>query len=211
MATPAAPQPPKSKPTQPVQQSALAVALSQAGDNIKLVFRLLGDHRVSFWLKLLPFSTIIYFIFPDLMPGPVDDAVAMILGSTVFISLCPPWVVAEHRAAIEAEAKGEKPQPKPAAKSTPPPHTSVQPTVSQEVGKGHVVAIHHASGLSFFHLSAQIIELINKNRSLRKALEKLGDLNGDIFTVTSDKEGDAVIQFSNRVNGLKIVYPKTKS
>ncbi|MBI3158124.1 MAG: hypothetical protein HYZ26_00815 [Chloroflexi bacterium] len=73
-------------------------------DQFRLVLRLMGDKRVPFWLKLLPAGTLVYFVFPDLAPGPIDDAVIIGLGAYVFVEMCPPHVVEEHRAALRGEA-----------------------------------------------------------------------------------------------------------
>jgi uncharacterized membrane protein YkvA (DUF1232 family) len=71
------------------------------GDEIRLVMRLMGDRRVPMLLKLIPIGTLVYFIIPiDLLVGPIDDAVVIGLGLYLFIELCPPDVVAEHRQAI---------------------------------------------------------------------------------------------------------------
>jgi uncharacterized membrane protein YkvA (DUF1232 family) len=74
----------------------------------KLLFRLLGDRRVSFLAKLIPIGALIYLVSPvDLMPGvtfPVigalDDAAIIGLSSYVFLELCPPAVVKEHMKAL---------------------------------------------------------------------------------------------------------------
>lgn len=62
----------------------------------KLVLRLMGDGRVNFLLKLIPFASLAYFIFPDIMPGPIDDAVLIWLSTYLFVELCPPEVVQYH-------------------------------------------------------------------------------------------------------------------
>ena len=73
---------------------------------LKLVYRLLSDHRVSLSLKGIPFLSLIYLISPFDIPFPVDD-VAVIWGLTyLFIELCPPDVVAQHREAISNEIFG---------------------------------------------------------------------------------------------------------
>ncbi len=76
------------------------------GNEIRLVFRLLADKRVRWWLKLLPFASAIYFIFPDLMPGPVDDAVIIFVGIYTFIELAPPDIVDEHRQILAGTIPG---------------------------------------------------------------------------------------------------------
>ena len=71
---------------------------------LKLIGRLMGDSRISFFLKLLPVASIAYLISPvDLAPGVVfpvigvlDDAAVLWIGSTLFVELCPPVVVKEH-------------------------------------------------------------------------------------------------------------------
>ena len=68
---------------------------------LKLVLRLLGDRRVNLLLKILPFATIIYLIFPDFVPGPIDDTVVIGLGLYTFVEMCPDEIVEEHRAAIK--------------------------------------------------------------------------------------------------------------
>ncbi len=74
----------------------------------KLVGRLIGDRRVNGLLKLIPIASIIYLVSPvDLIPGGVvpvlgalDDAAVVWIGTTLFIELCPPDVVQEHRDAL---------------------------------------------------------------------------------------------------------------
>ncbi len=70
-------------------------------NQLKLIFRLMGDRRVSFFAKLIPIGTLIYLISPvDAISipiiGVVDDAAVLWLGSYVFTELCPPEVVEEH-------------------------------------------------------------------------------------------------------------------
>lgn len=71
---------------------------------LKLIGRLMGDNRVSVFVKALPLAALGYLIFPlDLAPGVVfpvigalDDAAIMWIGSTLFVQLCPDDVVKEH-------------------------------------------------------------------------------------------------------------------
>ena len=74
---------------------------------IKLILRLMGDSRVSPLLKALPVGTVFYLLFPDLAPGPIDDAAILWLGAYLFVELCPPWVVQEHMEALHLVAAGE--------------------------------------------------------------------------------------------------------
>ena len=71
---------------------------------LKLIGRLMGDRRVSFFLKLLPLASLAYLISPvDLAPGMVfpvigvlDDAAVLWIGTNLFVELCSPAVVKEH-------------------------------------------------------------------------------------------------------------------
>lgn len=66
----------------------------------RLVLRLMSDRRVNPLLKLLPIGSLAYLVIPDLVLGPVDDAVVVWIGTYLFVELCPPEVVSEHRAAL---------------------------------------------------------------------------------------------------------------
>lgn len=70
-------------------------------NRIKLILRLMGDKRVNPLVKILPVASLAYLVIPDLMPGPIDDAVIIWLSTYLFVELCPPDVVEEHRRAIE--------------------------------------------------------------------------------------------------------------
>jgi hypothetical protein len=76
-------------------------------NHIKLVVRLMRDRRVNPLFKLIPIGTLAYFFIPDLIIGPFDDAAIIGLGLFVFVELCPPGVVEEHRAALAATILGE--------------------------------------------------------------------------------------------------------
>jgi hypothetical protein len=67
---------------------------------IKLILRLMGDSRVSPFLKLIPIGAVLYVLWPIDIPGPFDDAGVMLLGSTLFVELAPHAVVQEHLAAL---------------------------------------------------------------------------------------------------------------
>lgn len=82
-------------------------APSGLGAQFKLLLRLLRDPRVSPLLKILPVAAVVYMISPlDAAVPVIDDAVVLGLGWYGFLELCPPDVVAEHRAALAAEARG---------------------------------------------------------------------------------------------------------
>jgi uncharacterized membrane protein YkvA (DUF1232 family) len=74
-------------------------------NQLKLIFRLMGDRRVNFFAKLIPIGALIYLVSPiDAISipiiGAVDDAAILWLGSYVFTELCPPDVVEEHMKAL---------------------------------------------------------------------------------------------------------------
>jgi len=75
-------------------------------DRIKLIYRLMLDRRVNPFLKLLPIGALVYWIIPDIAPGPIDDAFLLWLGSYLFVELCPPEIVQEHMDRIRLESSG---------------------------------------------------------------------------------------------------------
>jgi hypothetical protein len=74
---------------------------------VKLILRLLRDRRINLILKLLPIGTLIYLFIPDIALGPIDDALVIWLGSVLFVELCPPEIVQEHRDALMSVIEGE--------------------------------------------------------------------------------------------------------
>jgi hypothetical protein len=81
---------------------------------IRLVVRLMGDRRVSPFLKFIPVGSLVYLVFPFDVPGPLDDAAVVGMGFYLFVELCPPDVVEEHVQAIRMVVPGEW-QPTPSA------------------------------------------------------------------------------------------------
>jgi uncharacterized membrane protein YkvA (DUF1232 family) len=87
-------------------------------NQLKLIFRLMGDKRVSALAKLIPIGAFAYLLFPaDLAPnialpviGVLDDAAILWLGSYVFTELCPPEVVAEHTKALSGNMNSSETQ-----------------------------------------------------------------------------------------------------
>ncbi len=76
---------------------------------LKLIGRLMGDRRVSMWLKLIPIGTLIYLVSPiDIIMGipgldALDDTAVIWMGNYLFLELCPPDVVREHIQALSEE------------------------------------------------------------------------------------------------------------
>lgn len=73
---------------------------------LKLIARLMGDHRVNFFIKALPLASLAYLFWPiDVIALPIigvlDDAAILWIGSTLFVELCPPDVVKEHMQELE--------------------------------------------------------------------------------------------------------------
>lgn len=78
--------------------------------NMNLIFALIKDKRVNFAIKLVPLASLVYLIIPsDLLPlNPIDDALVMWLGFSLFIKLCPDDVVEEHRQILAGKANPEQ-------------------------------------------------------------------------------------------------------
>jgi uncharacterized membrane protein YkvA (DUF1232 family) len=77
-------------------------------NRVKLIFKLMGDSRVSPLVKLIPVGALVYLVSPiDIVMGipgvaALDDAAVLWFGSSLFIELCPPEVVQEHKQALES-------------------------------------------------------------------------------------------------------------
>lgn len=75
---------------------------------VRLVWLLFTDKRVSLWIKsVLPLS-LLYFIWPiDFIPdvvlgfGQLDDIGVILLGMALFVKLCPPELVNYYLNQIE--------------------------------------------------------------------------------------------------------------
>lgn len=69
----------------------------------RLVYYLLRDPEVPFYLKLVPFAAVLYLLWPvDFLPdfapvlGQLDDLTALLVSSKVFIEMAPPHIVARY-------------------------------------------------------------------------------------------------------------------
>ncbi len=75
-------------------------------NRLKLIFKLMGDPRVSPLVKLIPVGALVYLVSPiDIVMGipgiaALDDAAILWFGSNLFVELCPPEVVQEHLQAL---------------------------------------------------------------------------------------------------------------
>jgi len=70
---------------------------------LQLIIRLMKDKRVHPLIKVLPFLSLIYLVYPDFVPGPFDDAVVVGLFMQFFMSLVPDDLIEEHRYEQEVE------------------------------------------------------------------------------------------------------------
>ena len=77
-------------------------------NRLKLIFKLMGDPRVSPLVKLIPVGALVYLVSPiDIIMGipglaALDDAAILWMGSNLFVELCPRGVVQEHMQALES-------------------------------------------------------------------------------------------------------------
>ncbi|MCI0553026.1 MAG: DUF1232 domain-containing protein [Anaerolineae bacterium] len=79
---------------------------------LKLITRLMGDRRVSVFIKFLPLASLAYLFWPiDAIALPIigalDDAAILWIGSTLFVELCPTDVVNEHMQEL-ASSEGDE-------------------------------------------------------------------------------------------------------
>jgi uncharacterized membrane protein YkvA (DUF1232 family) len=97
----------------PVVASNRVGILGELIRNAQLVWRLLKDPRVPLPIKLIIPSVVGVYVLspidfmPDVLPliGQIDDIAVILAGVALFIQLCPPDVVDEHRAALAGEVK----------------------------------------------------------------------------------------------------------
>ena len=72
---------------------------------LQLIFRLMKDERVHPLVKVLPFLSLLYLVYPDLVPGPFDDAVVIALFLQFFLTLVPDEIIEEHKFELELQKK----------------------------------------------------------------------------------------------------------
>lgn len=80
---------------------------------LRLVWLLLRDNRVSFLAKLVVPLSFLYLIFPfDILPdiipaiGQLDDLGVILLGMALFVKLCPSYLVEQYRNQLEYGSHG---------------------------------------------------------------------------------------------------------
>jgi len=84
----------------------------------ELAWKLVWDDRVPLLTKIVPLAMLIYLLLPfDLIPdaflglGQADDVVILLIGLRMFISLCPPAIVAEHDRLTSVQGAAEPWEP----------------------------------------------------------------------------------------------------
>jgi uncharacterized membrane protein YkvA (DUF1232 family) len=101
----------------PVVASNRVGILGELVRNAQLTWRLLKDPRVPLPIKLIiPGVVGVYLLspidfMPDVLPliGQIDDIAVLFGGVMLFIQMCPPDVVDEHRAALAGEVQAPQP------------------------------------------------------------------------------------------------------
>jgi len=92
-----------------------AGVLAELVRSARLVGRLVKDPRVAMVTKLvIPGLVGAYLLWPaDLLPdvlplvGQIDDLALLALGVKLFLELCPPEIVQQHRADLAGRATGD--------------------------------------------------------------------------------------------------------
>ncbi len=87
-----------------VTEGAIVAWLKDFVRQLRLTWRLLWDHRVPRWTKVIPPVALAYVISPiDILPdfppvglNQLDDLAVLLLSVRLFIELAPPGVVREH-------------------------------------------------------------------------------------------------------------------
>lgn len=104
------------KPHSPVPIDGIVKLLKGLIDSQRLAWALLWESRVSFWAKIIWLMTWVYVVSPiDLLPaavlGPIgvaDDLAALAIGTGLFVSSCPPAVVAQKMQQIFGAGHGTR-------------------------------------------------------------------------------------------------------
>jgi uncharacterized membrane protein YkvA (DUF1232 family) len=92
----------------------------------RLAWRLLRDGRVPGWVKIIPFASLLYLVFPlDLIPelvlpglGELDDLAVLLLALKLFVDLSPAAIVREHLQNLYGMPKGTRHAAEPTAPIT---------------------------------------------------------------------------------------------
>ena len=69
--------------------------------SLQLIVSLMKDQRVHILVKILPFLSLLYLLYPDFIPGPIDDGVVIAVFLRFFLALVPDELVEEHKFNLE--------------------------------------------------------------------------------------------------------------
>jgi len=72
---------------------------------LQFIMKLLRDKRVHPLVKVLPFLSLIYLVYPDMIPGPFDDAVVITLFFKFFLMLIPSDVMSDLKYEQDLQVK----------------------------------------------------------------------------------------------------------
>ena len=78
--------------------------------NLQLIIRLMKDQRVHPLIKILPFLSLLYLLYPDFIPGPFDDAVVIALFLRIFLALVPDEYIEDHRFNLDYQQPQSSPE-----------------------------------------------------------------------------------------------------
>jgi uncharacterized membrane protein YkvA (DUF1232 family) len=93
----------KAKPKHPRGEDFFSRLVLEA----RLIWRLFVDRRVAFYWKLIPIAALGYTLVPFNILAPLDDIAIAWVGLSIFIEVCPPDVVDEHRQALRRVIQGK--------------------------------------------------------------------------------------------------------
>jgi hypothetical protein len=171
-------------------------------------------------LKLLPLGAFLYLVFPEALIGyfipalgalcstPFEDYAIVAIGTTMFVHLCPPAVVNEHRRAIMLDVQVrrgeiEPPSAEPASEDedivpgiwrvvrdepldpqpTPPqPRRPERRILTDWHGKIRIV-VDPQDEWVVFRFNNYALDVLKANRQLWQDLKKLGELRDDALMV----------------------------
>jgi len=113
---------------QPQQNKPISVGfLADVIRQVRLAWRLLLDWRVPLWIKAIVPAALLYVVSPaDIMPdvalglGQLDDLAILVIGTKLFIELCPPAIVREHMQELLGETNWRVEPNVPTSSASPP-------------------------------------------------------------------------------------------
>ncbi|HIE38873.1 MAG TPA: DUF1232 domain-containing protein [Anaerolineales bacterium] len=104
------PDPREQTPSLPEETAAPISWIQELLRQARLAWRLFLDPRVPWITKMIPPAVLVYLLSPiDILPdfslglGQLDDIAVLLLGTKLFIDLCPTDVVQEHLEALGAK------------------------------------------------------------------------------------------------------------